>query len=98
MIADQRQVLLAFAPRDLIDRDLEQIFEALLGQQVRADALDNPPDRLPIDPRQPAGRRLIGLGRQPRDEVLKIPGEARAVTRERDALDVHAVHRATQPP
>ena len=98
VIADQRQVAMALAPRDLVDRDLKQIAEAVLAEQFVADALDDPPDRLPVDPRQPAGRRLVGLRRQPRDEILEVAGKARAVTSERDALDVHAMLRTAQPP
>jgi hypothetical protein len=54
---------------------------------------DDRPDRLPVDPRQPARRRLVGLGRQPRDEILEVARKARAVTDQRDALDMHAVLR-----
>ena len=56
------------------------------------------PNRLPLDPRQPAGRGLVGLRRQPRDELLEVAREARAVAGERDALHVHAVLGAAQPP
>ena len=72
MITDECEVAMALAPSDLIDRDLEQIVQTTLVEQFVADALDDPPDRLPVDPRQPAGRGLIGLGRQPRDEVLEV--------------------------
>src|SRR5450755_31187 len=54
VIADQREVAVALAPRDLVDRDLEQVVESVGGQQFVADALDDPPDRLPVDPHQPA--------------------------------------------
>jgi len=98
VIGDQRQVAVSFAPRDLVDRDRGQIAQLLAVAEVLADALDDPPDRLPVDPRQPARRRLVGLGRQPRDEVIEVAGEPRTVSRERDPLDVHAVLRAAHPP
>ena len=97
VIADQRQVAVALSPRDLVDRDLKQIAEPVGVEQLAADALDDPPDRLPVDPRQPAGGRLVGLRRQPDDEVLEIAREPRAVTSERDALHMHAVLGATKP-
>ena len=98
MIGDERRVAMALAPRDLVDRDFKQVAEAVPIEQFVADALDDPPDRLPVDPRQPAGRRLVGLGRQPRDEILEVAGKARAAPGERDALDVHVVLRTAQPP
>ena len=97
VVADERQVPMAFAPRDLVDRDLEQIAETVGVDQLVSDPLDNPADRLPIDPRQPTGRGLVGLRRQPRDEVLEIASEAGAIAREWDALDVDAVLGAAQP-
>ena len=89
---------MALAPGDLVDRDVKQIAEPVLAEHLFADALDDPPDRLPVDPRQPAGRGLVGLGRQPGDEVLEVAREAGAVTGERDALHAHAMFGATNPP
>jgi len=81
VIADEREVAMAFSPRDLVDRDLKQVAEPILGgEQLSADALNHPPDRVPVDPRQPAGRGLVGLRRQPRDQVLKIAREPRTRT------------------
>ena len=92
VIGDEREVPVALAPRDLVDRDLKQLPEPVgLGEMLLADALDDPPDRLPVDPDQPRDRRLVGLRRQPRDEVVEVARETGAVTRERDALDMHAV-------
>ena len=83
---------MALAPRDLVDRDLKQLPEPVgLGEMLLPDPLDDPPDRLPIDPHQPRDRRLVGLRYQPRDEIVKVARETGAVTRERDALDMHAV-------
>ena len=89
---------MSLAPRDLVDRDLIQIAEPVLVDQLGADTLDDPADRLPVDPREPAGRCLVGLRHQPRDEVLEIAGEAGAVAGERDALHQRAVLGAAQPP
>ncbi len=98
VIADHRQVAVALSPRDLVDRDLKQTAEPVAVDQLLPDTLDDPPDRLPVDPRQPAGRGLVGLRRQPRDQVLEVAGEPRAVAGERDALHVRAVLGAAHPP
>jgi hypothetical protein len=55
------EVAVALAPGDLIERDLKQVAEPVGRQQLIADPLDDPPDRLPIDPHQPRNRGLIGL-------------------------------------
>src|SRR5450631_2917385 len=62
------------APRDPVDRDLKQIGEPVLVKLLVGDALDDPPDRVPVDPSQPAGRGPVALGHQPRDEILEIGG------------------------
>jgi hypothetical protein len=98
VVADEREVAVALAPGDLVDPDRKQIAEPVAVQQLLADALDDPPDRVPVDPGQPAGRALIGLRRQPRDQVLEITREPSAVTGERNALHVRAVLRADKPP
>ena len=72
--------------------------EPVAVQELVADALDDPPDRVPVDPRQPAGCRLVGLRRQPRHEALEVASEARAVAGERDTLDQRAVLGTAQPP
>ena len=98
MIADDRQVAVALSPRDLVDRDLKQTCEPVAVDQLLPDTLDDPSDRLPVDPRQPAGGGLVGLGRKPGDQVLEVAREPRAVAGERDALHVRAVLGATNPP
>ncbi len=98
VIGDQRQVPVALAPRDLIDRDLVEIIEPVAIEVLGTDALDDPTDRLPIDPRQPARRGLIHARRQPRDEIVEVAGEPGAVAGERDPLHVHAVLGALQAP
>ena len=89
---------MSFAPCDLVDRDLKQIAQTIGVDQLTADPFDDPADRGPVDPRQPAGRGLVGLRCQPRDEVLEIASEPDAVTGEWDALHQRAVLGATQPP
>jgi hypothetical protein len=37
MIADQRQVAVALAPRDLVQRDLKEVVDAVGGQQLIAE-------------------------------------------------------------
>lgn len=99
VITDQREVAVSLSPRDLIDRDLKQIRQPVLScEHLLADALDDSADRVPDDPGQPAGRGLVGLRRQPRDQVLEIAGEPGAVTGERDALHQRTVLGATEPP
>ena len=98
MITDEREIAVALAPRDLIQRDLKQIAQPVDGQKLVADALDDPPDGLPVDPDQPAGCGSVGLGHQPRHEVFEVAGEASAVTGERHALDQRPVLGAAQPP
>jgi hypothetical protein len=68
------------------DRDLKQIAEPVLVELLVGDTLDDPPDRVPVDPGQPGGRGRVALGHQPRDEILKISGESGAVAGERDAF------------
>jgi hypothetical protein len=87
----------AVAPGHLVDPDLEQVVEAVRVQFVGADTLDDPPDGAPVDPQHPGDRRLVGAGRQPRDEVLEIAGEVRAAASEWHLLGAHAVSRADQP-
>ena len=98
VIADERQVMVALAPRDLVDRDLKEVVEPVGGEQLSADAIDDPPGRLPVDPCQPTRRGPVGLGQKPRDEDPRIAREPRTVARERDTLHVHTVHRAAHPP
>lgn len=99
MIADQRQGAMALSPRDLVDRDLKEFLEPVGAvEMLIADALDDPPDGLPVDPHQPADRGLVGPGRQPRDELLEVAREASAVAGERDALHQRPVLGTAQPP
>ena len=79
-----------------LDRDLKQIAEPVLVELLVGDTLDDPPDRVPVDPGQPGGRGRVALGHQPRDEILKISGESGAVAGERDAFHQRAVLGAAQ--
>ena len=75
VITDQRQVPVSLAPGDLVDRDLKQIAETVqLAQVLVGDALDDPPDRVPVGSSS-AGRSrgLVRVfRRQPRDQVLEV--------------------------
>ena len=86
------------SPCDLIDRDLEQVAETVAIDVLSADTLDDPTDRLPVDPHQRAGRRLIHARRQPRHEIVEVAGEPRTVPSERHSLDMHPVLGACKPP
>ncbi|HEX5194399.1 MAG TPA: hypothetical protein VFW09_16500 [Solirubrobacteraceae bacterium] len=62
MVSDQGEVAaLAFAG-DLVDPDLKQVLPPVRIKLVGADALDDPPDRRPVDAHHPGDRRLFGLG------------------------------------
>ena len=84
------------SPADLVDPDLEQVVQPVGIELIGAHAGDDPPDGVPVDPRQPLDRGLLGPGRQPRDELLEIAGEPARVSGERNALDPDAVLRALQ--
>ena len=98
VVADQREVAVALAPRDLIHRDLKQIAQPVGTQKLVADALDDPPNGLPIDPQKPRDRGLIRLGRQPRDQIVEVAREPGAVAGKRHALHVHPVLGAAKAP
>ena len=66
-------------------------------QLIGADARDDPPDGIPVDPDQPLDRGLVRSGSQPRDELHEVAGKPAGVTGERDALDSDAVLRALKP-
>jgi hypothetical protein len=97
MIGDQREVAVALAPGDLVNADLEQFVQAAVVEPVDHDPLADRPDRLPGDPDQPPDRGLVHPGGQPRDQVLKVAGEARLDPGERHALGAHPMRRAGQP-
>ncbi len=85
-------------PADLVDADVIEVLQTIGVELVVADALDDPPDRVPVDPQHPLDRRLIGPRRQPRDQALKVPGELRPRPGERNALRPRPMLRAPQPP
>jgi hypothetical protein len=98
MIDNEREVPVLFSPGHLVDPDLEQVGETVGIQALVTHPLDDPPDRLPIDPEHPRDRRLVGTGHKPRDEIVEIAGEPRAVPRERNTLDMHPMLRTAQSP
>jgi len=63
VIADQRQVAMTLAPRDLVDRDLKQIAE-------RSESISSPATRSmirpisPVDPNQRRSRLVVLLASQ----------------------------------
>ena len=85
-------------PADLVDPDVEQVAQPAGVELIVADALDDPPDRAPVDPQHPRDRRLVGARRQPGDQEFEVAGELRAGRGERHPLGAGAVHRAGQPP
>jgi hypothetical protein len=98
MVGDKREVVVLALPRHLVDPDVIEIVQTGGIELVVADALDDPPDRVPVDPQHPLDRRLIRPGRQPRDQALEVARELRPRPGERHALGPRPVHRAPQPP
>ena len=98
VVRHQRQRVMMFLPRDLIDPDLHQAGEPFGIQLIGGHPLRDRPHRAPGDPHQLTTRLLIRLRDQPRHHLLKIPGEPRAWPRERHPLDHHPVLWAPQSP
>ena len=97
MVDHECEVLVLALPADLVDADVVEIAQAAGIELGVAYALDDPPDRVPVDPQHPLDRRLVGARRQPRDEAFEVACELRPRTGERDALGPRPVHRAPQP-
>jgi hypothetical protein len=97
VVGHQREVVMPAAPGDLVDPDLKQLVQTRVVKLLVTDALDDPPDGLPVHAQQPRDRRLVGLGHQPRDEIIEVAGASRAVAGKRDALDMHTMLGAAQP-
>jgi hypothetical protein len=98
VIGDEGEVAVLLAPGHLVDPDLEQIVQPIRIELVGADARDDPPDGVPVDPDQPLDRRLVGPGGQPRDERLEVAREPTRVPGERNALHPDPVLGALKPP
>ena len=67
------------------------------GSSSSPNPLDDPPAGFPVDPRQPASRGPICLGRQPTDGSLKVPGEAGTVAGEPHGLGQRPMLGTAQP-
>jgi len=98
VIRHQGQVLVVLTPGNLIDTDIHQIRQAIRVEDVTDHAFADRPDGAPRDPGETAHGGLVGLGYQPRHQILEIPGESRPRPRERHPLSAHAMLRAPQPP
>src|ERR1700694_767961 len=98
MVDDEREVTVLLSPRHLVHPYVKETLETVGVKLIGADPLDDPPDRAPVDPDQSLERRLVGAGRQPRDQALEVARELRPRPRERDTLRVNAVLRAIKPP
>ncbi len=98
MVDHEREVLVLALPADLVDANVVEIVQAAGIELVVADALDDPPDRVPVDPQHPLDRRLVSPRRQPRDQTLEIARELGARPGERDALRARPMLRAPQAP
>src|SRR5205823_11073755 len=51
VVGDQREVAVLPSPADLVDPDLEQVLQPGGIELVGAHPADDPPDRVPVDPR-----------------------------------------------
>ena len=98
MIDHEREVAMLLAPAHLIDPDVIQIAKTARIELVNADAGDDPPDGVPVDPHQPFHGALVSAGREPRDEALEVARELRSRPGERDPLGARSVLRAPQTP
>jgi hypothetical protein len=78
MVGDEREVVVLTLPADLVDPDLKQSVEPIGIKLIVADALDDPPDRIPVDPQHPLDRRLIGPSGQPGDQAFEVAREVRS--------------------
>jgi hypothetical protein len=98
VVSHEREVVVLALPADLVDPDVVEAVQAVGIELVVADTLDDPPDRVPVDPQKPLDGGLVDASHQPRDEALEVAGELRAWAGERDALGPRPVLRAPQPP
>ncbi len=96
MVADQGQVLVVLAPRDLVNADLDQPGQPVRVQLLRGHPLTHRPDGAPGHPGERGHRGLVRPGGQPHHQVLEVSREARPGPGERDGLGEHAVLRAVQ--
>ena len=82
VVGDQAEITVVFAPRDLVEPDLEEPIQPA-GVELRgADPLADRADRDPRDAHQARHRGRVHLRRQPGHERLEVGGEARARPRE----------------
>ena len=98
VVGYEREVVVLALPADLVDPDVIEVVEPVSVQLVVAHALDDPPDRAPVDPQHLRDRRLVGPGRHPRDQAFEVPRELRARPGERHALGPRPMLRTPQPP
>jgi len=72
--------------------------EAAGIELVLAEALDDRPDRVPVDPQHPVNHGLVDASRQPRHEASKSRVNSDLGPGEQDALVRRPLHRAQWPP
>jgi hypothetical protein len=97
MVGHQGQIPVVLAPGDLIDPEVDQPAQPARIEHVGRHALADRADGAPGDPGERADRGLVGLGDQPRHQVLEVSSVARSRPCERHPLDPHAMLRAAQP-
>ncbi len=84
------------AVADLVDADADQALQAALVEVLGDDAFDDPPDRVPADPQQPADRGARHLLGQPCHDVLEVARVRGARPGPWDRLHPHSAVAAAQ--
>jgi hypothetical protein len=88
VIHHHRQVPVAALVADLVDADAAQTTEGIVRRaSIPDDAGDDRADRAPGDAHQVRDSGLRGVGDEPGDLVVEVPGVARAVPRPGDLGD-----------
>jgi hypothetical protein len=91
VVGHQRQVSVVFAPGDLVHPDVDQPGQPVGVQHVGGDPLTDRAHGAPGDPGEAADRGLVGLGDQPRHQVLEVAGVPGIRARERHTLGQHTM-------
>ena len=98
VVEHHRHVFVPLAVAQLVNADAPQAAEEVgVLARILADALDDPPDRLPRNPHQLAHRGLVRVHGQPGALVLEVQREPAAGPRPGHVLHHHTVLLALHP-
>jgi len=98
VIDDERQILVVFAPGDLVDPDAEQAIESFRVEFAGDNTFTGASDGPPRHPAQAGDRGLVHSCRQPRQQIIEVACQMSARAGERDRFDDDPVGWATQTP